>query len=480
MLEFSSEPGYPGRIVPQRSSVWIAVGAGFLAALTAAILVCRSPQSATPQFALVFLAGVYLLVTALSGATGSYFYWIRSRSWSASELTKLLESTVSGWVWIPAIVLLSRQDSVWAPAVAAAGAVVLAVSLRKSGSAAFHPVLAEEPVSPAQLEIFAQSLQTAPAEWYGPVVAICLFSEVFVLARGWLFPACALLALAGFAFAWARTPALSATPPSVRRISAATLHQTKSALPALTVTVFALFIGARHDIQEWELGAGLAHRHGAGDPLKTQKDQARIGLGGHFSIVLLSAPEKQQFLAPQVRNPLIQGSRLAKPMVIQFDGEYWYFQPPDPEPGRSAYKARGNPLGANIHSNSAIPLMMRAHQHLSAPLPLTCCREINVEIENRADRSGALAVGMMLTDTAAPDKPSLLVGEEPVVSNGANPPAGPSGFAHTTLRFLIPPQSGPKGKRLQQFDQIDFVIVPDPTHAQSGAKMAIRTLELIP
>ena len=167
-------------------------------------------------------------------------------------------------------------------------------------------------------------------------------------------------------------------------------------------------------------------------------------------------------------------------MVIQFDGEYLYFQPPDPEPGLGAYKAHGNPLETSIHSTSAVPLLMQAHQRLHSPLPLTCCREIDVEIENRADRSGALAVGMMLTDTAAPDKPSLLVGEQPIVSNGATSPAGASGLAHTTLRFRIPAQIGPANKRLKQFDRIDFVIVPDPTHAQAGAKTAIRTLELIP
>ena len=157
-------------------------------------------------------------------------------------------------------------------------------------------------------QLFAQSLKQAPAEWYGPVVAICLFSEAIVLERGWLFPACALLAVAGFCFAWARTPAAHSREQSIRRFTAGTLRQTKSALPALMVTVLAMLVGVRHDIQEWELGSGLAHRHGADDPAKTQKDQIRTGLGGHVSIVLLSAPQKQQFFAPQAKNPLLQGS----------------------------------------------------------------------------------------------------------------------------------------------------------------------------
>ena len=470
MLEFSSEPGYAGGSNAQRLSIWVAVFAGLLAAFTAAVLVCRSPQTSTPQFVLVLLASAYLALTALSGATGSYVWWVRSRKWPASELVELLQSTVSGWVWIPAIVLLSRKDSIWAPAVAAAGAIVLAVSLRKSGPTAFNPAVALEREEQEAQELFAQTLRAQPAEWYGPVVAVCLFSVGLALEQGWLFPACALLALAGFAFAWARTSVAPSGQKSIRKLTAATIRQTNSAVPALIVTILAMAIGMGHDIGAWGLGGGIAGRRMASDAEAAQKNQIKTGLGGHVSIVLLTAPQEQRYIVPRAREPFLQGSRLIKPLEIQFDGEYWYFQPPDSDPGPAAFKARVSPLTANIHSNLAIPLMMQAHQHLGTPLPIGCCREVDVKIENRDER-GAINVGMMLTDTTAHGKPSLILGERKIE------PGQPSA---TTLRFAIPVRSSPVSQRIQKFDQIDFVIVPEYAHAQSGAKIAIRTLEFLP
>ena len=115
---------------------------------------------------------------------------------------------------------------------------------------------------------------------------------------------------------------------------------------------------------------------------------------------------------------------------------------------------------------------MQAHQHLGTPLPIECCREVDIEVENRDDRPGSIVMGVMLTDTASPGKPSLLVGERAISRNSA--------AAHETLRFTIPAQNGPVQRRIHQFDQIDFVIVPDSSRMQSGAKVAIRTLEFIP
>ena len=475
MFEVHSEPGYFNEIDRQRYSLWAAVFAGLLAALTAAILLCRTPQAATPELLLALLAGAYLTLAALSGITGSYVYWTRSRARLAPGLVELLQSTATGWVWIPAIVLLSRQDSAWAPAVAAAGAAVLAVSLRRTGPAALDQSSTPVPVidEPLQQELFAQSLQTARAEWYGLAIAICIFAEVLVLARGWLFPGCVFLALAAFAFAWARTPATH--PGSIRRITTVALRQAKSAAPALIVTILAMLIGARHDIQQWGMGLDLAHRHKAAASqslLNKQDTQPHASFGGHVSVILLTAPLKQQLVAPRTKDPILHTARLTKPMVIQFDGEYWYFQPPDSDLGPGAFIAHSSPLTTNIHSVLSIPILMQAHQHLGTPLPIECCREVDVEVEDRDDHPGPLVMGVMLTDSASPGKPSLLLGERAISSNSA--------AAHETLRFTIPAQTGPVQRRIHQFDQIDFVIVPDSSRRQSGAKVAIRTLELLP
>ena len=472
MLAASPEPNYFYESERHRRSLWAAIFAGFFAALSIAILLCRTPCTTTSQMIVVLLAGAYLALTALFGTTGSYIYWLRSYARSAPGLLELLQSTAKGWVWIPALVLLFRKDSAWAPVVAAAGAAVLAVSLRRSGPIALSP--APAPAEEEQQEIFAQCLRTAPIEWSGPIVAVCVYGEVLVFARGWLFAGCVFLALAAFVFAWVRTPT---THPSRFRgkMNVATLRQTGSAIPALAVTVLAMLAGMGHDLHLWGMGLDGGRGHSAIDAQKTQNSPAHPSLGGHVSIILLTAPQNQQFQVPRPTQPLLQGNRLNKPMVIQFDGEYWYFQPPDSGPGPGAYASRDNPLTANIHSVLAIPLLMQAHQRLGSPLPIGCCREVEVEIENREQTSDTPEFAMSLSDSAHPGK-TLLLG---VQSLPASQQAG-STPARQTLRFAIPAPTGPVQDQLRQFDQIDMLIMPSAARMQSGAKLAVHTLKFMP
>lgn len=456
-----------------RRSLWAAIFAGLFAALSVAILLCRSPQTSMSQMVVVLLAGAYLTATALFGTTGSYIYWLRSYARSApglaSGLPNLLQSTVRGWYWIPAIVLLFRKDSAWAPAVAAAGAAILAFSLRREGPAALtpDPTPAADPLDHA---LFAQSLRTARAEWSGPIIAICLYAAVLVLVRGWLFLACAFLALAAFVFAWSRTPAARTSQYRVR-LSTIDLRQFRSAIPALIVTILAMFAGAGHDLHLWGMGLG----HGRTTELpKIQHPTVSNGLSGHVSIILLTAPQQQQIVAPQPTQPLLQGTHLNKPLVIQFDGEYWYFQPPDSGPGPGAFIAHESPLVANVHSVLAIPLLMQAHQHLGSPLPLTCCHAIEIELENRDQNPGALDLSMSLSNSAAPGKPVLL-GLQHLQSSEGNLWQSRSTPAHETLRFDLPAHG-----EIRQFNQIDMLIIPSPTRMRSGAKIAIQTIKLLP
>ncbi|MFC5860968.1 hypothetical protein ACFPT7_01535 [Acidicapsa dinghuensis] len=457
----------------QRRSLWTAIFAGLFAALSAAMLLCRSPQTSISQMTVVLLAGAYLTATALFGTTGSYLYWVRSYARSASSIASglpaLLQSTVRGWYWIPAIVLLFRKDSAFAPAVAAAGAAILAFSLRREGPAALTPEL---PAASEQLDhtLFAQSLRTARAEWSGYAVAICVYAAVLVLTRGWLFLACTFLALAAFVFAWNRTPASNAAQYSLK-LRSINLGQARSAIPALIVTALAMLAGAGHDLHLW--GMGLGHG-GATDLPKLHHPPVPAGLSGHVSIILLTAPQKQQFFAPHPTQPLLQGTHLNKPLVIQFDGEYWYFQPPDSGPGPGAYIARESPLVANVHSVLHIPLLMQAHQRLDSPLPLTCCHAIEIDLENRDQSPGALDLSMSVSNSANPGKPVLL-GLQHLQSSEGNLWQTHATPAHETLRFSIPVHAD-----INQFNQIDMLIIPGLTRMQSGAKIAIQTIRLLP
>jgi hypothetical protein len=281
--------------------------------------------------------------------------------------------------------------------------------------------------------------------------------------------------MAAFVFAWVRTP--TAYSGRLRgKMNAATLRQAGSAIPALAVTVLAMLAGMGHDLRLLGMGLGAGRGHSATDAQKTQNLPAHQSLGGHVSIILLTAPQNQQFLVPRPTQPLLQGNRLNKPMVIQFDGEYWYFQPPDSGPGLGAYTSRDNPLTANIHSLLAIPLLMQAHQRLGSSLPLACCHEVYVEIENRDQTSATLEFAMSLSDSAHPGKP-LLLGVQSAPSSSSGTGSAP---AHQTLRFTIPAPTGPVKDQLRQFDQIDMLIMPSSARTQSGPKIAVRTLKFMP
>lgn len=450
-----------------RRSLWTAIFVGLFAALSVAVLLCRSPQTSMPQMVVVLLAGAYLAATAIFGTTGSYVYWLRSYARSAPGLIELLQSTVRGWYWIPAIVLLFRKDSAFAPAVAAAGAAILAFSLRREGPAALTP---EHAPAAADHTLFAQTLRTTRTEWSGPAVAICLYSAVLMLSRRWLFLACAFLALAAFVFAWKRTPAAHSLQYRVK-LSALDLRQFRSAIPAFVVTILAMLAGAGHDLHLWGMGLG----HGSSTDLpKLQHPPATNGLGGHVSIILLTPPREQRILAPLPTAPLLAGTRLNKPLVIQFDGEYWYFQPPDSGPGPGAYIAHESPLVADVHSVLQIPLLMQAHQRLGSPMPLTCCHSIEVELENRDQSPGTLDLSMSLSNSTAPGKPVLL-GLQHLQSSEGSLWQTHSMPAHETLRFSIPAHGD-----IRQFDQIDMLIIPGPTRMRSGAKIAVRTIRLLP
>jgi hypothetical protein len=65
--------------------------------------------------------------------------------------------------------------------------------------------------------------------------------------------------------------------------------------------------------------------------------------------------------------PIKQGGQMAtalRPVLIAFDGVYWYFQAPDRRPPLDAKVVQGDPVRAKIRSTKTIPLQMEAHQRL--------------------------------------------------------------------------------------------------------------------
>jgi hypothetical protein len=386
----------------------------------------------------------------------------------------------NAWVWVPAVVLLSRQDSPGSAALAALGAALLANGLRRIIPSPAGPLHRQAPaMEPERRELFAATLHTAPREAHGYVIAICIYATGYFLFNHFYLNAGAPLALGAFLFAWKRTlePVSTFTGNDSRRRAA--LRLVPIAAAAIFVTLIVMMVGIGHRNRVEAARAALVAGNGAGDgasPYRRHAGSVNVsGISGYQSIILWPVPEKPQIVAPSLTSISGFVGHSAKPIVIRFDGAYWYFQPPGVGPGAHAYEAHGNPLGVNIAANNFIPLNMEAVQNLGTPIRLTRCREVQVSIENRDNLRGAMALGVVLTDSSAPGKPSVSLGQQTIPSSAPDQFVVKISPVDEVLRFAVPSHGA-----IRKFDQITVVYLPGAEHWQVGAKVAITQFELVP
>jgi hypothetical protein len=98
-----------------------------------------------------------------------------------------------------------------------------------------------------------------------------------------------------------------------------------------------------------------------------------------------------------------------------------------------------------------------------------------VTIENRDNVPGPIALSVLLTDTATPGKPPLMLGGQPVLSSEPGQFALKSAPTEEVLRFSVP-----KNMTTHKFDEITVLFLPDVAHFQVGAKIAIQQFVMVP
>jgi hypothetical protein len=458
----------------------VLIVAGSLTSFVAESFACRwfAPHSASPGAA--FLAAfAYVLAAVLSGVAGTCVFWSLSRTAPSPSLTLFVLTSAIGWVWVPSVLLLSRQDSVGAVLAGTMGAAVMATGLRK--------VVISDTGTPRHNslgwksgELFAQTLYVPPRERHALLISVCIYGGFFALRAHQIFGASILLALCTFLLAWKLTLASDRTSENTESKSRATLRLLPVGLAAVLFTFAVVLLGLQRRIHS--SATELAFARGRGSSASRAPEQKRpaehstSGLAGYESIILWPAPEKKRVVAPSPSRTSLQGLRIAsKPMVIPFQGAYWYFRPRGQGPGTRMHVAHGNPLTLDIRSSDFVPLVMEAHQDLGTAIPLACCREIQVTIENNDNLPGVIALGVLLTDSTSLGKPTLYLGQQPVVSAEPSHFSFKSSPALEVLQFEIPHHP-----RIQTFDQISVFVFPDSERARTGAKIAITQFVLLP
>jgi hypothetical protein len=454
--------------------------AGALGTLLVELWLCEwpAPHPLSPTAALL-KAVTYVSMAVLSGAAINRLLWFPPKLAPSVSLSTFTIASAIGWIWIPSLVLLSRQRSIAAFLLAALAAATMASRLSKimPAAARVHPH-SSLPGQWKERGLFAEYLNQAPRERHGFLIAVCLYAAFFAW-RGKLFlPSSILIALGAFMLNWKLRADDTHVSGDRENPSRAVLRLGRAASTAVLVTAALLLLGLPHGAFSGAMGASAHNRTPSGRRVPPRyKGTANpvSGISGYERIILWPLPEKKKVAAPPPSKVLRAGLNISKPMTIRFDGAYWYFQPRGNGVGTRAHVARGSPLTVNIRSNNHIPLIMEAHQALGAPIPLACCRDMQVTIENSDNTPGLIAIGVLLTDSTSLGKPTSYLGQQTVVSTEPGRFAVKPSPIPEVLHFTIPSHS-----QIERFDEITLVFFPDAERPYTGAKIAIKQFDLIP
>lgn len=450
---------------------WLAVATGFNAALAITYLACKPPQSHTLSWTARFLIStIYLLVACLAGVAGT---WIVLPRGSRKQLRSLVLWGVRGWVFLPAVMIFLRQRSIEAPLLAAVAAATMATYLVRLIDPPSGPLTAKAKQSREIADLFSTQISIGPTSWVPFGISLFLYGSLTLAANEKFGLATLLFAAAIFLL----VPQIIA---AAQKITAQSEQAKKRTHPfALLAVAFcfaflALSVSAGHANFDIALRAFQMQERAHASSRSTEHHPEEHSSAGYRTIVLLPIQKKQKTIPspPQTGNPSSLHS--SKPWIIPFDGPYLYFKTIGETSGPRTDTAHGDSLKVNVRSTDREPLLMEAHQTLSDPVEMNCCREIQVVLKNDLTM-GATEVGLSLTDSHSPGKISQNLGIKYIALEATPPRVGDAPFVEETLSFPIP-----KSGRIKKFDQITVILFPDPKHLTAGRKVAVERFIMIP
>jgi hypothetical protein len=442
--------------------VWAVSLTGLLAAMVMAVWI--RPLGLGPSLGKAVVAAIlWVAATVLAGALGmgaaESFAEGRPR-WPA---LRFLVGAAAAWVLLPPMLACWLRGSAWAAFFAACAAGVLAVCVWGM----IPKAEAEEMWEPTdQGPRFADLPAPDSGRPQALAIAVCIELAIVLANRGDLFVATMLTGTAGFLLVWKRLSSLHAKAhdgagrPAGRAAMATVLAM------LILIPLLLLRLGPAHGGVETTAQAASRSR-----PDGEQGDAADEYQG----IVLFTVQDKKKELPPlPVERDLLRAG-MGKPLVIPFDGSYWYFQAPEHGPGLHPHLAHGDPVAVSIYSTGWVPLAMQAHQTLAQPVELRSSGAMRVTVKNGDNRMGRIDMGVLLTDSTAPGKPTMSLGIEPIVSTEAGNFRFKVNPVHEEVTYAIPAHGGVK-----KFDEITVFFFPDADRETLGARVGIEQFELTP
>jgi hypothetical protein len=450
------------------AKVWTVYLSGLMAASIAAAWM--RPYGAGHSFAkAVMVAAVWVVATIQAGACGVCIAESLLARRPALPEKRLVAGAAATWILIPPILLCWLRGSGWAAPMSAAAGAAMAFCLWGMAS---WPSAQPFDVSDAPDEGPRFAALPAPDSGRSQalVIAVCVELAIVLANRDAVFLATALTAIAGYMLVWKRLASLNT---KTRDDSAGPAARASLAF-VLSLLILVPLLLAR--FVRMEGSAETTAQAAARSEAKAEKgDAANPSQDAYRGIILFTVQEKKKELPPlPIQRDLLR-TGIAKPLVIPFDGSYWYFQASRQGPGLHPHLAHGDPVAANIYSTGWVPLAMQAHQTLAEAVDLRSCGSMQVTVRNGDNRRGQVEMGMLLTDSTLPGKPSMYLGIQPLVSTQPNHFVLKINPVNEEVKFAIP------GRRtIRKFDDITVFFFPVEQRATLGARVGIQQFELIP
>ena len=434
-----------------------------------------------------------LLACAWSAAIALALYLLLPKAESRHMLWAILRtSTVAIW-FAPATILLSHV----APAVLAASLalVITATRLLYSEWLLASPPLEELPVSRG---MFGENLPPAPAitKELRAGLAAALVLQLAVLAAMMQAPllAGALLALTAAILTMFAITTGAATAERPSGLPQSILGIVLTILLATGITVGgmqgrlvrggkglgsegnvpsdgkAADPGAAADARELmrDLLYGKKEAKGGNadlpGPPPPPKFTTNLGDGSFPGVILWPEVKPVPRLVAPLPSHGGRGIGISHPYSIPFGGEYWMYRYLYRGPPANSFFQRGSPAALSFSTTDHWPLQMEAHQKLEAPLDLSCCRAIRVDIWN-ADRYPGTVRLELFAGTES-------LGTAPVKST-PNLIAESVMAVPETLEFALPAGAG-------SCSEFQVIFRRDKSRQDKSARIALERFLLVP
>jgi hypothetical protein len=447
---------------------WPPVIGGLLAATDATWIECQKlPAYGHLPFLTLLVSGMrFVLMPCVAALVVSWLLWKRMEEPPFGFGQFVLHAGVA-WGLIPPIGLLLRMDSPIAVLLMVMATLVSAGALQR-----LFPGTDRAAANDVDDGMFALLPPPDSAIGWSFVAALAMNGAVILFVKGQLTATGLLSSGAACLLLWhwrSLVPADAWTGRNGRsavRMASAFLLAILVTTITLTVLIDGRWLG--HPVQ-----AATDAQRQAEEALRRKQRDGEMS-SGYTGIILWMVPKKKEIVAPAPVSVSMAAASKRRPLVIPFDGPYWYFQYPYKAPGRDAHKAQGDPTGFNIRSTDRLPLLMEAHQSLASPVPLACCSALDIDVRNGDNARGSVLLGVVLTDSRSAGKPSLLLGGQEVVSTEDAHFSIKNAPVEEELRYRIPLR-----REIQQFDQITVVFFPAAERSILGAKIAIEQFRLM-